>query len=102
MTDFPAAGGAEKEVVTPPGRFSPVFVREGEVLAGNFVIESMIGQGGMAVVYRALQKSLNRPVAVKVLHSRFSRDPEFLARFDAEAGALANLQHPNIVNIIDR
>ncbi|MEQ8822264.1 MAG: serine/threonine-protein kinase [Sumerlaeia bacterium] len=78
------------------------FVREGETLAGNFVISEPIGEGGMATVYKALQKSLNRQVAVKVLHPRFSRSKEFVSRFDAEAGALASLQHPNIVNIIDK
>lgn len=77
-------------------------MRAGEQLAGNFVIESQLGQGGMSIVYKAVQKSLSRPVAVKVLHSRFARDREFIARFEAEAGALAALQHPNIVNIIDR
>jgi len=69
---------------------------------GGFQILEVVGAGGMAVVYKALQLSLNRPVALKVLNSRFSRDPAFIQRFEQEAGALAALNHPNIVNIIDK
>ncbi len=74
----------------------------GKVLSGNFVIEETIGEGGMATVYRALQKSLGRKVAIKALHPQFTREREFVERFQAEAGALAALSHPNIVSVIDR
>jgi predicted Ser/Thr protein kinase len=67
----------------------------------NLEIVEMIGQGGMGVVYKALQKNLNRTVALKVLSPRFSDDPEFLERFTREAQALAQLSHPNIVAIHD-
>ncbi len=92
------------EAVTPAPRSprSEVALPPGTVLADNFVVENVVGEGGMAVVYTGRQKSLNRRVAIKVLHSRFVRDPEFLERFEAEAGALAALSHPNVVNIIDR
>ncbi len=67
----------------------------------NLEIVQMIGQGGMGVVYKALQKNLNRTVALKVLSPRFSDDSEFLERFTREAQALAQLSHPNIVAIHD-
>ncbi len=77
-------------------------LRQGSVLLGNYEVHDVIGQGGMAVVYRCRQKSLNRMVAIKVLHDRFADDKEFLLRFEQESGALAALNHPNIVAIIDR
>ena len=104
MSDKNMPSGAGNDVVSPPSRArrSEALLEEGEVLSGNFVVGEIAGEGGMAIVYRALQKSLSRTVAIKVLHSRFVKDPEFVRRFEAEAGALASLQHPNIVNIIDR
>lgn len=60
-----------------------------------------IGAGGMGVVYRARQKHLDRIVAVKLMHQRFSRDPQFTERFNREARALARLSHPNIVQVYD-
>ncbi|MCB2154534.1 serine/threonine protein kinase [bacterium] len=104
MTENKKPSGASNDVASPPSRQSrtEALLNEGEVLSGGFVVGEIAGEGGMATVYKALQKSLNRTVAIKVLHSRFVRDPEFVSRFEAEAGALASLQHPNIVNIIDR
>jgi len=67
----------------------------------NLEIVGMLGQGGMGVVYKALQKNLNRTVALKVLSPHLSDDPEFLGRFTREAQALAQLSHPNIVAIHD-
>jgi len=60
-----------------------------------------IGSGGMADVYKAVDETLGRTVAVKVLHPRYASDPAFVARFRQEAQAAANLSHPNIVNIYD-
>jgi serine/threonine-protein kinase len=60
-----------------------------------------IGSGGMAVVYKGLDMLLERRVAVKVLRQRFASDPEFLERFQREARAAANLDHPNIVTVFD-
>ena len=60
-----------------------------------------IGTGGMADVYRAVDETLGRTVAVKVMHARFAADPEFTARFRQEAQAAANLVNPTIVNIYD-
>src|SRR5579862_668958 len=67
----------------------------------NLEIVELIGQGGMGVVYKAIQKNLNRTVALKVLSPKCSDDPEFLSRFGREAQALAQLSHPNIVAIYD-
>jgi serine/threonine protein kinase len=69
---------------------------------GGYQIRSMLGKGGMAIVYLGVQMSLNRPVAIKVLNSNYASNQAFVRRFDAEAGALASLNHPNIVNIIDK
>jgi tRNA A-37 threonylcarbamoyl transferase component Bud32 len=60
-----------------------------------------LGQGGMGVVYKARQRQLNRLVAVKILPPSVSRDPAFSERFTREAQALAQLNHPNIVQVYD-
>jgi predicted Ser/Thr protein kinase len=67
----------------------------------NLEIVEMLGQGGMGVVYKAVQKNLGRTVALKVLSPHLSADPEFVERFTREARALASLNHPNIVGIYD-
>lgn len=69
---------------------------------GHYEIIEEIGRGGMAVVYKGIQSSLNRTVAIKVLPATFARDKEFIARFDREAETIAHLSHPNIIQIIDR
>jgi serine/threonine protein kinase len=68
---------------------------------GNYEIVDEIGRGGMAVVYRAYQRSLNRHVAIKVLAPQLSVDQRFVERFQREARAAAGLQHPNVVVIHD-
>ena len=67
----------------------------------GFEVLSVVGQGGMGVVYKALQKSLGRTVALKVLSPELSADPDFVDRFTREAQALAQLNHPNIVTVYD-
>ncbi|MCX6339135.1 MAG: protein kinase [Candidatus Aureabacteria bacterium] len=69
---------------------------------GHYEIVEEIGRGGMAVVYKGIQPSLNRTVAIKVLPASFAQDEEFIARFDREAETIAHLSHPNIIQIIDR
>ncbi len=71
----------------------------GAVLAGRYEILELIGAGGMGEVYRAVDKSLDRQVAVKVLPAAFSQDKERLARFEREAKLLAALNHPHIASI---
>ncbi len=69
---------------------------------GHFDVLDKIGQGGMAVVYQGIQPSLNRRVAIKVLPKHFANSEELVARFNREAQIAAQLNHPNIVQIIDR
>jgi len=68
---------------------------------GNCVIDALIGEGGMARVYRARQKHLDRNVAIKVLPPYYVSDQAFVDRFKREAKAMAQLSHPNIVTIHD-
>jgi tetratricopeptide (TPR) repeat protein/predicted Ser/Thr protein kinase len=72
----------------------------GETL-GQYRLTKELGKGGFATVYRALQPTLNRDVAVKVLHPEFIRDERALRRFKREALAVARLAHPNIVAVYD-
>ncbi len=66
---------------------------------GPYEVSSLIGQGGMGIVYRARDTKLDRNVALKVLPDLFADDPERLARFQREAKVLASLNHPNIAQI---
>jgi eukaryotic-like serine/threonine-protein kinase len=68
---------------------------------GPYQVLEELGRGGMAIVYKAFQPSLGRYVALKVLPEYFQHDPEFIARFQREARAAAQLNHPNIVTIYD-
>ena len=74
----------------------------GEVLAGRYELQDVVGSGGMSSVYRARDTVLERTVAIKILHEHYSDDPEYVERFRREARALAQLNHPNIVTVIDR
>jgi serine/threonine-protein kinase PpkA len=67
----------------------------------GYNIESQIGKGGMAVVYRAIQASLGRPVALKVMHPLYADSPEFTERFLNEGRLLASLRHSHIMTIYD-
>lgn len=77
-------------------------LNEGMVVDNRYRIEYLIGSGGMADVWLAEDLELPRRVALKVLHERYARDPEFIARFRREAESAASLQHVNIVSIFDR
>jgi serine/threonine-protein kinase len=72
-----------------------------DVLNNRYHLLATIASGGMAVVYKAQDRLLNRVVAVKVLRPEYAQDPAFLASFRQEAQAAANLTHPNIVTIYD-
>src|SRR5215207_8637117 len=72
-----------------------------KILNDRYELEQKIGEGGMARVYRGRDLRLNRRVAIKVLHSHFASDANFLQRFHHEAQAAANLRHPNIVDVYD-
>ncbi len=73
----------------------------GRLLDSRYEILEVIGTGGMAVVYKALDHRLNRMVAVKILKDEFSGNQEFCRRFHAESQAVAMLSHPNIVSVYD-
>ena len=67
----------------------------------GYEIECLIATGGMGAVYRAIQKSLDRTVAIKILPHEFSKDAAFCAGFEAEAKAMARLNHPNLIGVYD-
>ena len=71
------------------------------LLNNRYRLLELIGSGGMAVVYKGVDTLLQRRVAVKVLREGFASDPAFLARFQREARAAANLEHPGIVTVYD-
>lgn len=71
------------------------------LLDDRYQMMEVIGRGGMAVIYKALDTRLNRYVAIKVLREDIATDPELLADFTSEAQAIAKLTHPNIVAVYD-
>ena len=73
----------------------------GKVISGRYKIESLIGSGGMANVYKAYDNTLNRVVALKVLKEEHREDLEFVRRFEREARAVLSLSHENIVRSYD-
>ncbi len=73
----------------------------GSVISSRYEIKEKIGEGGMAIVYKARCKLLNRLVAIKVLKEEYSKDEMFVKRFRAEAQSAASLTHPNIVSVYD-
>ena len=68
---------------------------------GAYRIESVAGQGGMGVVYRATQLGLDRPVALKVITPAFAHDEEFRARFQRESKLAASIEHPNVIPVYE-
>ena len=76
-------------------------IKEGILLGGRYEIIDKIGSGGMANVYKAIDRVLNRYVAVKVLKKEFREDENFVKKFRSEAQAAAGLTHANIVNVYD-
>ena len=73
---------------------------EGQLI-GSYQVLSLLGQGGMATVYKAYHPRLDRYVALKMMHTSFLSDPQFVARFEREAQIIARLEHPNIVPVHD-
>jgi eukaryotic-like serine/threonine-protein kinase len=72
------------------------------MIAGRYEVEELVGHGGMSSVYKARDALLERHVALKILHAQYSADDDFVERFKREARSVAQLQHPNIVTVIDR
>ncbi len=75
--------------------------RIGKLLKGRYMIEEQLGEGGMAVVYRARNTLVERPVAVKVMNPHLAVDPDLKERFRREAKNAAAVAHPNIIDIYD-
>ena len=73
----------------------------GTVISGRYVVQAIVGTGGMAVVYRAFDQKKNRVVAIKVLRPEYESDEEFVRRFSREAEAASKVSHENIVNMLD-
>jgi serine/threonine-protein kinase len=76
-------------------------VSDPRIYSNRYQVTHLIARGGMAMVYRAQDLLLNRPVALKILYPELSADPLFVERFRREAQAAANLSHPNIVPVFD-
>jgi serine/threonine-protein kinase len=73
----------------------------GTVLSGRYRLEAKLGSGGMSTVYLARDQTLDRQVAVKVMHREMSEQADQLERFRQEARSVAKLSHPNVVSVID-
>ena len=84
-------GHCDEVVQVPDSKFSPQSVID------DFVLETLLGRGGMGIVYKAHQQSLDRPVALKILMNEFSAKDDFIIDFIREARAAARLNHPYIV-----
>lgn len=71
----------------------------GDVLEHRYRIDRPIARGGMSTVYRCVDLRLGRALAAKVMHDQYSQDAVFIHRFRREARAMAQLTHPNLVNV---
>jgi serine/threonine protein kinase len=88
---------ADRPSVRPGGAASLV----GLVIGGRYLIERLLGEGGMGAVYQAEHTHMRKRFAVKVLHPEMSRLPEVVARFEREAMAAAHIEHPNVAAATD-
>ena len=73
----------------------------GKTISNRYVVEEMLGQGGMSAVYKGTDPNLKRVVAIKVIHSHLSNNPDFVQRFEEEAAAVAQLRHHGIIQVYD-
>ena len=73
----------------------------GKKLSNRYVIDEMLGQGGMSAVYKATDPNLKRVVAVKMIHTHLSSNPDFVQRFEEEASSVAQLRHHGIIQVYD-
>jgi serine/threonine-protein kinase len=74
---------------------------QARMLGGRYRMESLLGQGGMAQVYKGTDTVLGRPVAIKILAAQYAKDQSFVDRFRREAQSAARLNHPNVVGVYD-
>lgn len=91
---FTVPNGKRTEGAAEPGHI-------GNLFAGRYQVESLLGQGGMGTVYKARQMPLGRAVALKVMKTRAEADSKQAQRFEQEARAIAAMTHPNVVKLID-
>src|SRR5918992_1037087 len=91
MTWTTVAAGDNRDVSSPVGT----------LLDSRYRIDAVVGSGGMSTVYRAFDTVLERPVAIKLMHREMASDSDQLERFRREARAVAQLNHPHIVQVID-
>src|SRR6478735_9822133 len=98
------SGKTRSQTFSAPSRNSLAKLQAvvGELIAGRYELEQLVGSGGMSNVFRAHDRLLERTVALKILHEQFTRDDDYVERFRREARAVAQLTHPNIVTVIDR
>ena len=92
-----------RSTVRPPTRFqmnAPV-LQAGEVLAGRYEILQLLGEGGMGAVYKAMDRELDRPVALKLIRPELAANPSILARFKQELLLAHQVTHKNVVRIYD-
>lgn len=73
----------------------------GKTLGGRYLMEDELGHGGMSTVFKATDPNLRRVVAIKLIHPHLSDNPDFVRRFEAEATAVAQMRHPNIIQVFD-
>ena len=85
----------------PPERIGLGSGLIGAVLSNRYRLDSKLGSGGMSTVYLALDQTLERWVAIKILHREMSDQPDQLERFRRESRTVAQLSHPNVVSVID-
>ncbi|MFK8114660.1 MAG: protein kinase [Rubripirellula sp.] len=83
------------------GYFDPLQLPTSGTLIGPYVIGETIGRGGMGVVFKALDKRLNRPVAMKMLAIEVAKQRDLTERFERESRAVAAISHPNIIELFD-
>jgi serine/threonine-protein kinase len=97
----PKGGGADPEADRPSVRPGGAESLVGLILGGRYMIERLLGEGGMGAVYQAEHTHMRKRLAVKVLHPEMSRLPEVVARFEREAMAAAHIEHPNVAAATD-
>jgi serine/threonine-protein kinase len=88
-------------VVEDGAQISPPDALVGAVLAGRYHIERKLGEGGMGSVYRARHTTLDKPLAIKVLHGELARKPDLVERFLQEARSASRIRHENVIDITD-
>ncbi len=102
LVDFLSATGAHTVAMRPSIAVNAVGPIPGEVFAGRYEIKSVLGQGGMGVVYRAVDRELDEQVAIKLLHGEMvRRDASLLERFKQEIRLARRITHPNVVRTHD-